>query len=219
MTSHRLQELSPVPLKITWHENKSVYFAVKKERKGFSFRVHRLFYDAPTPVLEALIGYATKKDKASRAIIKQMAHLHFSQTVSRAEPLDPVGEVYNLQEIYDQFKDVLGVEGINIGWSNRKRGGKFHSITFGTYDKHCRQIRINPLLDDLQVPLYFVEFIVYHEMLHAVCPSRIDTHGRCFVHTEEFRQKERQYPHFAKAKEWEKKSLMFFKKKGSHGRT
>lgn len=214
----RLQDLCPIPLEIIWHENKTTYLSVLKERKKLHLRLHRLFYNAPTPVLEALIRYALKNDPNARAIIKQMAHLHFSQNAVAPEPLNPIGTTYNLTEIYERLKNLLSMPETSIGWSNRAHRGKFRSITFGTYDKHCRQIRINPLLDDRQVPLYFLEFIVYHEMLHAVCPSRIDARGRCSVHTKEFKEKERQFPHFKEAKEWEKLSLKFFKKRKSHGR-
>lgn len=216
--NHRLQEFCPLPLSIVWHENKTTYLSVRKERSRLHLRVHRLFYDAPTPVLEALIQFALKRDRQSGAIIKQMAHLHFSKEIIEAPPLERAGAVYDLQEIFDRINETLQISGVSIGWSPRIRRGKFRSMTFGTYDKHCRQIRINPLLDDKEVPLYFLEFIVYHEMLHDVCPSKMDTQGRCSVHTREFRERERQFPHFRAAKEWEKTSLTFFKKRKSHGR-
>lgn len=181
-------------------------------------RVHRLFYDAPTPVLEALIRFALKRDRKASVIIKQMAHLHFSKEVIEGEALETEGAVYDLQEIFDRWNQVLKIKNVSIGWSPRTRKSKFRSITFGSYDKHCRQIRMNPLLDDKQVPLYFVEFIVYHEMLHAVCTSKMDAQGRYLVHTKEFREREKQFPQFEAAKEWEKTSLTFFKKRKSHGR-
>ena len=217
----KLQALCPMPLQIVWHENRSTYLTVWKKRNCLHLRIHRLFYDAPTPVLEALVRYALKRsDAAARAIVKQMAHLHFSQTHMPPEPLSPIGSTYHLQEIFDRINQSLTLSDVSIGWSNRTHNGKFRSITFGTYDKHGRQIRINRLLDDASVPLYFIEFIVYHEMLHAVCPSKMDTSGRCSVHTAEFRKRERQFPRYKEAKEWEKTSLMFFKKrKRSHGRS
>jgi len=215
---HRIQELSPVPLKLFWHENKTTYLSIRKDKGHLSVRIHRLFYDAPTPVLQAVIDFALKKSAASRAIIKQMAHLHFSQIHVKGESLTPEGEVYNLQEIYDRLLSIAPISDVSIGWSNRARKGKFRFITFGTFDKHCRQIRINPLLDDKDVPLYFLEFIVYHEMVHALCPTTIDSKGRCSVHTAEFKAKEREFPQYAQAKEWEKTSLNFFKKRKSHGR-
>lgn len=218
MSDKRLVDLAPMPLNIVWHENKTTFLSVRKEGGCMFLRVHRLFYDAPSPVLEALIKFAVKKDRQALAVIKQMAHLHFSRTHVEAKTLETKGSIYDLQEIFDRMLVLLPIQDVAIGWSDRKRAGKFRSITFGTYDKHSRLIRINPLLDDPQVPLYFLEFIVYHEMLHAVCHSKMDTSGRCSVHTKEFRERERQFPHFREAKEWEKGCLTFFKKRKSHGR-
>lgn len=216
---HRLQEFCPMPLDLVWHENKRIYLSVKKKGGRLHLRAHRLFYDAPTPVLQALIQYALKRSPEARAMIRQMAHLHFSQTHVPAEPLEQRGNIYNLQEILDRIRLLLPVENVSIGWSNRIRLGNFSSMTFGIYDKYRRQIRIHPLLDDPEVPLYFLEFIVYHEMLHAVCPTKMDGCGRCSIHTREFKEKERQFPHYKRAKEWAKTSLTFFKKRCSYGRS
>lgn len=215
---HRLHELAPMPIEIVWHENKTTYLSIKKEKGSLYLRIHRLFHDAPTPVLEALIRYAMKRDLKSGIILKQMAHLYFSRNFAEAKPLTAQGNSYDLQKIFDKTLALLPIEGVTIGWSPRDRRGKFRSLTFGTYDKHRRQIRIHPILDDQEVLLYFLEYIVYHEMLHAVCSTVMDSSGRCTVHTKEFRQKERQFPDFQRAKEWEKGCLTFFKKRKSHGR-
>lgn len=215
---HRLELLSTVPIEIIWHENRSTYLSVKKEGSRITLRVHRLFYEAPTPVLEALLRYAVGRDRQSKAIIRQMAHLHFSKTTAEPKNLESAGEVYDLKEILNRMQKLLPLQGLSIGWSDRTVRGRFRSVTFGTYDQLARQIRINRLLDDSQVPLYFLEFIVYHEMLHDVCPSHIDATGRCFVHTREFRKRERQFPQFAEAKKWEKGSLTFFKMRKYRGR-
>ena len=210
---HRLHTLAPGPIHLIWHENQSSYLSVRKERGCLQLRLHRLFYNAPTPVLQALIEYALHRNPQARAVIRQMAHLHFSQTHAPAKPLEHVGKTYNLQEILDRVHEP--VHGVSIGWSNHTRKG-VRSITFGTYDKHRRQIRINRLLDDPNVPLYFLEFVVYHEMLHAIFPTKMDSAGRCSIHTPEFREKEAQFPHFQAARAWEK---TFFKKRKPHGRS
>ncbi len=218
----RLQALCPIPLQIVWHENKSTYVTIRKERGTLFLRLHRLFLQAPTPVLEALIRMSLKRrDKDACTIVRKMAHLYFSQTKVPADELPSTGLHYDLLTILDQVKTryFSSLQDPSIGWTP-SRVRKYRSITFGTYDRHSHQIRINRLMDDPEVPLYFLEFIVYHELLHAVCPSRIDAAGRCCFHTAEFRQKEKLFHHFEAAKEWEKKSLIFFKKrKKSHGRT
>jgi len=220
----RLQALCPIPLQIIWHENRTTYLTIRKERGTLFLRLHRLFLQAPTPVLEALIRMALKKrDKDARTIVRKMAHLYFSQNRMAADPLPTQGVHYDLLSILDQvriryFSPDLAPA---IGWTP-SRLGKCRSITFGSYDRHSHQIRINRLLDDPQVPLYFLEFIVYHELLHAVIPSRVDSAGRCRFHTAEFRQKEKLFHHFEEVKAWEKNCLVFFKKRKagkSHGRT
>ena len=215
---HPLHALCPLPLHLVWHENSTSYLSVRKGRRSLSLRAHRLFYDAPTPVLQALIQYALHRDPRARAVIRQMAHLHFSQTSAPAKPLQSIGKIYNLQEILERMQNILPVPNLSIGWSNRTPRGALRSMTFGTYDGHRRQIRIHPLLDDPAVPLYFLEFIVYHEMVHAICPTKMGTNGKCKIHTKEFRDQERQFPQFKAAHAWGKTSLLFFKKRKSDGR-
>lgn len=217
---HRLHALCPIPLTLVWHENRTTYFSARKEKRGLTLRLHRLFYQAPTPVLEALVRIALKKDPAAFAIVKRMAYLYFHQNRAAPESLTAAGSAYDLKEIYGRLKEsYFSPEyDASIGWSVRSQRGKFRFVTFGTYDRHRHQILINRLLDDPEVPLYFLEFIVYHEMLHAVCHPQFDSAGRCRVHTREFKEKEKQFPHFGAAKEWEKTSLKFFKKRKSNGR-
>ena len=129
------------------------------------------------------------------------------------------GQVYDLSELYEEIKARYFTPDYNaaIGWSNRSRKGAFRSMTFGTYDRRRHQIRINRMLDDPHVPRLFVEFIVYHEMLHAVCLPFIDRCGRVKIHTPEFKRKERLFPHFHAAKAWSRTSLEYFRRK--HGRS
>lgn len=218
----KLQALCPIPLQISWHERRAYLSCLKKN--GILFlRLHRLFLEAPSPVLEAVIRMALKKnDLEARAIVRKMAYLYFSQNRLPPKELTAQGTTYDLQMIYEKLKKQHFSPDYSsaIGWSKSSRQARFRFITFGSYDQHRDQIRINPLLDSPDVPLYFLEFIVYHEMLHAVCRPKMDSSGRCSVHTAEFRAKEREFPQYKEAKEWEKSSLKIFKqRKKSHGRT
>jgi hypothetical protein len=56
------------------------------------------------------------------------------------------------------------------------------------------------------VPQSFVEFIVYHELLHHVIPpARVK--GRYQIHSAAFRQREREFPAYAEAIVWRQQSL------------
>lgn len=215
---HKLQQMASQPLDLVWHENRKVYISLRRKGGLWQLRLHRLFHDAPTPVLEAILEFVFKGSPSAKTVIRQMAHLHFSNTTQQPIPLHAKGEVYDLQEIFDRVNLPFGLSDVTIGWGKRVRGSRFRSMTFGTFDPVCRQIRLNPLLDDAEVPLYFIEFIVYHELLHALVPTQMGHSGRCSIHSREFREKEQQFSRFAEAKVWEKGSLEFFKKRVRYGR-
>lgn len=221
----RLQEICPRPIRLKLHENRSVYASAQKEPCGrIFFSLHRLFLQAPTPVLQAIVRFAMHPDRNARFVIRQMAHLYFTEIQPpKQQPvlMCPKGQHVDLQNIYDRInREYFGGElAVAISWFKTPHYRKFSHITFGMYDRTGPAIKINGLLDSLKVPLSFVEFVVYHEMLHIVCKPKLDSLGRLRVHTPEFRRKEEVHPHYEFAKAWEKQSIKFFKSlRGSHGR-
>lgn len=86
-----------------------------------------------------------------------------------------------------------------IGW-NAKGGSRI----LGFYDESTHEILINANLDQKRVPPYVLEYVVFHELLHAKHPVK---HGRSrrTVHTPEFKTEERQYPLYDEAMEWLKR--------------
>jgi len=214
-----LQSFSSVPLTIFWHENKRSYLSFRKERKGVYIRLHRLFEHMPAPVLDALARYILKSDKSAKPVLRRAVHHYFSNRRIASDSLISTGRFYDLKQIYERVKGTFFTPEYDaaIGWGRGSAKSRFRHITFGTYDRHRHQILIHPLLDDPSVPEYFLSFLVYHEMLHAVCQPQIDARGYTRCHTREFRQREKLFPQYDLAKEWEKNSLMFLKRK-SHGR-
>ncbi|HKC11484.1 MAG TPA: hypothetical protein VKI41_05460, partial [Vicinamibacteria bacterium] len=80
-------------------------------------------------------------------------------------------------------------------------------LTFGSYDPVLRLIRIHPVLDRGEVPLFFLESVVYHEMLHHRLGGVPDRAGRTVYHSRAFRQAEARYPWHREALAWEKENL------------
>ena len=68
-------------------------------------------------------------------------------------------------------------------------------------------IRIHPVLDRRDVPLYFLESVVYHEMLHHHMGGVPDSAGRTVYHSRSFREAEARYPRHREALAWEKENL------------
>jgi predicted metal-dependent hydrolase len=138
-----------------------------------------------------------------------MAELYFEENPQEPTRLSSKGSVYDLEEIYNRIKAEYFSSDFSasIGWSDKSRTGKRRSITFGTYDRQRRQIRINRCLDSQKIPPYFVEFVVYHEMLHGIYLPITGPSARTQIHTPEFKAKERLFAHFAEAKKWEKMNV------------
>ncbi len=123
------------------------------------------------------------------------------------------GRFFNLREIFKKlnaryFNNRL--RGYTILWGRRRRVRPKDYIVFGTIQEDDRMIRIHPLLDRSFVPTWFIEYVVYHEMLHAVVPDLYDSQGRRIVHHDRFYERERRFRWFRRAKAWEEENLARF---------
>ena len=95
---------------------------------------------------------------------------------------------------------------VAIGWGRWSGRARPRSIRLGVYLPGARLIRIHPALDQAFVPRFFVEFIVYHEMLHHVIPP-LRVNGRYQIHTPAFRRREQAFPAYAAALAWRQRHL------------
>src|SRR3954464_9891263 len=116
------------------------------------------------------------------------------------------GRYFNLRKIFDKlnaryFRNRL--KDYTIIWGQRRRQRPKDSIVFGTIQEEDRMIRVHPLLDRSFVPPWFLEYVIFHEMLHAVVPDRFDRSGRRLIHHDGFAEKERRFRFFRRAKMWE----------------
>lgn len=64
---------------------------------------------------------------------------------------------------------------VDITWGRRQTRGVYRKRRLGSYDAAGSLIRIHPALDKPAVPRFFIEYIVYHEMLHAAIGIRVKT--------------------------------------------
>jgi hypothetical protein len=120
------------------------------------------------------------------------------------------GEYFDLRKLFDKlnaeyFSNAL--RGYAITWGRKRKRPPKEYFVFGTIHEEDKMIRIHPLLDAPFVPTWFLEYVVYHEMLHAVVPEEIDERGRRKVHTREFYRRERQFHCYYRARRWEDENL------------
>ena len=120
------------------------------------------------------------------------------------------GEYFDLQTLFDKLNaEYFGnaLKGYTITWGRKRKRPPKEYFVFGTIQEEDKMIRIHPLLDAPFVPTWFLEYVVYHEMLHAVVPEEIDEHGRRRVHTREFYRRERKFHCYYRARRWEDENL------------
>jgi len=109
------------------------------------------------------------------------------------------GSVYDLGKMFSKlnrryFDSTL--EKPALTWSQRKT----RSI-LGHHDQVYETITISKSLDSSQVPDWFVEYILYHEMLHIRHMARM-INGRRYYHTTAFRLDERRFARYDDAQRW-----------------
>ena len=121
------------------------------------------------------------------------------QSRGRKQMRPPQGHVYDLEAIFDDlnaryFDGLLGRP--LLTWSPnlaRRRLGHF--------DPAHNTIVVSRVFDDLRVPQFALEYLVYHEMLHLKHPVRLRGSRRC-VHSAEFVAEEKRFPQFEQAKQF-----------------
>lgn len=123
------------------------------------------------------------------------------------------GQVFNLRVIFRKLNaEYFGnrVPRYRIVWGRKAKKRPKNEIVFATIQEEDRVIRIHPLLDRRFVPTWFLEYVVYHEMCHAVVRDQYDSAGRRIVHHEKFNERERRFHWFRRAKVWEQENLARF---------
>lgn len=109
------------------------------------------------------------------------------------------GTVYDLEKMFSKLNRKYfdsALEKPTLTWSQRKT----RSI-LGHHDRVYDTITISKSLDSAQVPEWFVEYILYHEMLHIKHVARM-INGRRYYHTAAFRLDERRFPKYEDAQRW-----------------
>ncbi|HSF34364.1 MAG TPA: hypothetical protein VLK82_28390 [Candidatus Tectomicrobia bacterium] len=123
-------------------------------------------------------------------------------------PLPNHGRYHDLDAILAELQARYFSDGaaVKIRWGRWSARARPRSIRFGVYLPQTQSIRIHPALDQAFVPRYFVEFIVYHELLHHVIPA-VRLNGRYLIHSPMFRRREREFLAYAEANAWRKRWL------------
>lgn len=204
----QLESKIGMKLRLRINDNHSTMLSVKWEPGAARVSLHRMFLTAPKEIMHDLAAYLQKKDKKIAPNLKAyientLQNLDYSHKIDPST-LETKGDFYDLSELYDSlnkeyFDNRLPLLITWFGKSNRRPKSR---IVFGLYHDPLRLIKINKILDNPRFPKYLVSYVIYHEMLHHVCPAYVDETGYKHIHSKEFKKREKLFADFEKAEEW-----------------
>ncbi|MFH1742548.1 MAG: hypothetical protein ABIH23_26385 [bacterium] len=201
------------PYRVSFYGYNSLKSTIRQQKSGVAIRVSHLLLDAPKEVLGGVLhtllarfhGRPVPKERCKaydefcrRPEIEDRMH-RLRKMRGRKILVGTKGEVRDLDDAFKRINETYFAGRIpkpTLTWSpgaSRR--------TMGYYDNEFNTIVISSRLDSNRVPLYVLDYIMYHELLHIVCPIRSSGRRRK-IHTQEFKRRERQYPDFDRAVRW-----------------
>jgi hypothetical protein len=199
-------------VRLTLTDNRSVLLSFRRRGGAVLLRLHRMFLHAPLGVVRAVARSLRRTSRSADGEVRRFMNENLHRVRKVPRPLPPLvttGRHYDLRQVYDRLNARFFAGGLHVpltwgrGGGRARRGG----LTFGSYDPVLALIRIHPVLDRREVPSYFLESVVYHEMLHHHLGGVSDGAGRTVYHSRTFREAEARYPWHRQALTWEKENL------------
>jgi hypothetical protein len=181
-----------------------------REREGrLRFRLSQRLEGAPDEVLEGVVALLLSKIKRLPLPAQEKqavrAYQHYLETAPQKGPpgrkhIDPVGAHRSLLESYLRVSLDMGLslpKTPTLSWSKTVARHRF-----GHWDPEHNAVVISQVLDDAKVPEFVLDYVLYHELLHILHPSKMGSGTKRIVHSAAFRRDERKFPHWQEAEKW-----------------
>lgn len=204
------------PVKLKINDNRSTMLSVKWEPGYTKVSMHRMFLEAPKNIMDALSVHIKTKNSnvcpSVKAYIEEKLPVYdYSKSIDKSRFVTK-GETYDLKELYDSINQNYfdGQIDLHITWYGKVKSKRRSQVTFGLYQQSLQLVKIHRMMDSSLFPEYFVRFVIYHEMLHHICPAYYDQNGRHHIHTPEFKRREREFREYDEAQNWMKNNTNHF---------
>ena len=209
-------ERKGIKLHVKINDNRQTMLSVQWEPNQTKVSLHRMFLTAPQNIMQALACYIKREHKAISPDIKafieaRRLELDYSHIIDR-DTLDTKGSAFDLMKIYRKLNKTYFKNSLDLGitWFGSSFIRNRSRCSLGLYYDTLKLIKIHRLLDNPLVPYFVIEFVVFHEMLHAVCPAYIDERGIHRAHGAEFKKHEESFYCYKEATDWIRKHQMNF---------
>ena len=174
-------------------------------------RLSDLLQDAPEEVLRSVVSMlvckllglkVSARDRSCyRDFVNRPAFRDLARRTRAARGgkrlTSPAGRVFDLRRLFAELNDTYFCNQCSVqhlSWSSKPT-----RKTLGHYDESHDTIVLSRSLDDKRVPAFVVEYVLYHEMLHAFLGDEATKSGRS-IHHKRFRAAEQSYPRYREAK-------------------
>lgn len=203
----------PPEIDVEFHPFVSLNNYIRVRNAKVYVKLSDILQDAPRSVHRALAHilvaklFGKKPHKKFEAVYRSYtSDPSILQTIERVQSqrgrkriIGPRGRARDLEKAFHRLNKMYfngELEMPRLTWSERRT-----RRMLGHMDRTHNTLVISRTLDDLRIPKYFFEYILYHEMLHLKhAPRRV--RKRYYYHTPEFRREERQFKDFNRAQEW-----------------
>ncbi len=179
---------------------------------GIEVRLQKIFLDADGIVLGELADIITGGKGSRQALRRFVDHALKNVPDSipgrRRQDISPEREKsanHNLSAYRALLNDTYlgGRSTALVVWGRRNPPRSKRSVRFACYDPERNMIIVNRKLDSPHIPAYFVDYILFHEMLHEVLGIGARRDGRRDIHGSLFKLMESTFPDFDKARRFE----------------
>ena len=209
----RLRGKPVPPLTVRFYPYANLNHTIRLRQGRILLRLSDILADAPAQVLAAISLILLHKLLSRRPpqAMRRLYRDYIGQPSMRRRSLlvrqqrgrkwltSEKGRNFDLSRLFDDlnqryFEGRLKIRRLSWSRSRNKR-------ILGHYDEAHRTIIIDRRLDHPRIPRQVVEFVLFHEMLHAVHGERIHN-GRRWVHHASFREAERSFHAYEEAQQF-----------------
>jgi predicted SprT family Zn-dependent metalloprotease len=203
-----LQRIVGREISLILTDNTSSMISVRLEKNVLIVRLQRIFLTADSAIHDEIASFIiNRKAKIPQTtfFIRENSNNINPLKTKKVINLRILGRYHNLSEIYNHINETYFEDSISskITWGRKPVRKRVRVRRLGSYNRITNIITINPILDSIKVPLYYLQYIVYHEMLHAHIGMK-KSGSRYLSHTREFREQEKCFIDYKKAVDWQK---------------
>jgi len=211
----KLGKSGPVPeCRIEYYPYRNIKNTLRIRGNTFHFRISDLLRNAPAPIIESIFEILICRtfripghEPANRMYSLYLSSPEFlgkgisSRRATAGNKTIPNGLFRRFERLNRHYFDGT-LRDLDIFWVRRRS-----RRILGQFIPHRDEILLNSELDHPLVPDSVIDFIIYHEMLHACLDPLITAKGRKIVHHAEFRRREKEFEGYGFVNEFIKENF------------